>query len=72
MMKSYNDMLTLSLLGGGANNNNCLLNEKKDNYDIESLRDQTLFIVVIYLPRKGLYIYGKKEILIKINYGESG
>ena len=36
MMKSYNDMLTLSLLGG-ANNNNCLLNEKKDNHDIESL-----------------------------------
>ena len=39
MKKNYNNMLTLSLLGGGANNNNCLLNEKKDNYDIESLRD---------------------------------
>ena len=37
MIKINNDMLTLSLRGGGANNNNCLLNEKKDNYDIESL-----------------------------------
>ena len=36
MIKINNDMLTLSLRGG-ANNNNCLLNEKKDNYDIESL-----------------------------------
>ncbi len=39
MIKSYNNVLTLSLLGGGANNNVCLLNKKKDNYDIESLRD---------------------------------
>ncbi len=39
MKKNYNNMLTLSLLGGGANNNNCLLNKNKDNYDIESLRD---------------------------------
>ena len=38
MKKNYDNMLTLSLRGG-ANNNNCLLNEKKDNYDIESLRD---------------------------------
>ena len=38
MIKSYNNMLTLSLLGGGANNNTCLLNKNKDNYDIESLR----------------------------------
>ena len=37
MNKTNINMLTLSLLGGGANNNNCLLNEKKDNYDIESL-----------------------------------
>ena len=36
MNKTNINMLTLSLLGG-ANNNNCLLNEKKDNYDIESL-----------------------------------
>ena len=30
--------LTLSLLGGGADNNIRLLNKNKDNYDIESLR----------------------------------
>ena len=39
MFNGNKNMLTLSLLGGGANKNNCLLNEKKDNYDIESLRD---------------------------------
>ena len=38
MDNKVNNMLTLSLLGGGANNNICLLNKKKDNYDIESLR----------------------------------
>ena len=38
MRKSYNNMLTLSLLGGGGVNNTlvCL---KGNNYDIESLRD---------------------------------
>ena len=39
MNKINKNMLTLSLLGGGANSNICLLNKKKDNYDIESLRD---------------------------------
>ena len=39
MIKSYNNVLPLSLLGVGPNNNVCLLNKKKDNYDIESLRD---------------------------------
>ena len=39
MIKINNDMLTLSLLGGGANSNICLLNKKKDNYDIDSLRN---------------------------------
>ena len=37
MRKSYNDMLTLSLLGGGVNNTLVCLNN--DNYDIESLRN---------------------------------
>ena len=36
MIKSNNDMLTLSLLGGGLNNTTvCLKNN--NNYDIESL-----------------------------------
>ena len=39
MDNKVNNMLTLSLLGGGANNNTCLLIMKKYNYDIESLRD---------------------------------
>ena len=39
MNNKVNNKLTLSLLGGGANNNTCLLNKNKDNYDIESLRD---------------------------------
>ena len=37
MAKIKNDMLTLSLLGGGLNNTTVCLNN--DNYDIESLRD---------------------------------
>ena len=37
MKKSYNNMLTLSLLGGGVNNTLVCL--KDNNYDIESLRD---------------------------------
>ena len=37
MRKSYNDMLTLSLLGGGVNNTIVCL--KDNNYDIESLRN---------------------------------
>ena len=37
MMKSYNDMLTLSLLGGGINNTLVCLED--NNYDTESLRD---------------------------------
>ena len=37
MTKININMLTLGLLWG-ANGNICLLNEKKDNYDIESLR----------------------------------
>lgn len=37
MKKSYNDMLTLSLLGGGLNNTLVCL--KYNNYDTESLRD---------------------------------
>ena len=36
MRKSYNDMLTLSLLGGLNNTLVCL---KDNNYGIESLRD---------------------------------
>ena len=38
MTKININMLTLSLLWG-ANNNTCLLNEKKHNYDTESLRN---------------------------------
>ncbi len=37
MIRNNKNVLTSSLLG--ANNNTCLLNEKKDNYDIESLRN---------------------------------
>ena len=37
MNKSYNNMLTLCLLGGGVNNTLVCLNN--NNYDIESLRD---------------------------------
>ena len=37
MRKSYNDMLTLSLLGGGVNNTTVCL--KDNNYDVKSLRD---------------------------------
>ena len=37
MNKINNDMLTLSLLGGGVNNTLVCL--KNNNYDIESLRD---------------------------------
>ena len=39
MIKSDSNMLTLSLLGGGANNTLVCLNEKNNNYDIESLRN---------------------------------
>ena len=61
-MKSYNDMLTLSLLGG-ANNNNCLLNEKKDNHDIESLSNQTLFIVVFLLEKGIVHLWKERDYL---------
>ena len=37
MNKINNDMLTLSLLGGGVNNTLVCL--KNNNYDTESLRD---------------------------------
>ena len=39
MRKSYNDMLTLSLLGGGQNNTVVCLNKINNNYDAKSLRD---------------------------------
>ena len=37
MIKSNNDMLTLSLLGGGLNNTTVCLNN--NNYDAKSLRN---------------------------------
>ena len=37
MNKINNDMLTLSLLGGGVNNTLVCIND--NNYDIESLRN---------------------------------
>ena len=37
MVKINNDMLTLSLLGGGVNNTLVCIND--NNYDIESLRN---------------------------------
>ncbi len=38
MKRSYNDTLTLGLLGGGANSTHVCLKDN-NNYDIESLRD---------------------------------
>ena len=38
MYNKFNNMLTLSLLGGGLNNTTVCLKDN-NNYDIESLRD---------------------------------
>ena len=38
MRKSYNNVLTPSLLGGGLNNTTVCLKEN-NNYDVKSLRD---------------------------------
>ena len=38
MIKSYNNMLTLSLLGGGLNNTTVCLKDN-NNYDVKSLRN---------------------------------
>ena len=39
MIKNNNDVLTLSLLGGGAHNTLVCLNKKNNNYDAKSLRN---------------------------------
>ena len=39
MIKSYNDMLTPSLLGGGGLNNTTVCLNDNNNYDVKSLRN---------------------------------
>ena len=39
MRKSYNNVLTPSLLGGGGLNNTTVCLKENNNYDVKSLRD---------------------------------